>query len=118
MMKFTPPPSAEQQLETQVNQLKQELKRRQFPKKNAPTLPLDLLVTISGCTFKLHSQTDGRLVLKADKAINFDKGINVLRSISYIAGARDSVSIAGWDWRPTHFKKDKLYLRPVAPTDL
>ncbi|MBS9820021.1 hypothetical protein [Vibrio alginolyticus] len=118
MMKFTPPPSAEQQLETQVDQLKQQFKRRQFPKKNAPMLPLDLLVTISGCTFGLHSQKDGRLVLKADKAINFDKGINVLRSVSYIAGARDSVSIAGWDWRPTHFKKDKLYLRPVAPSDL
>lgn len=47
-MKFTPPLSAEQQLETQVNQLKQQFKRRQFPKKNAPALPLDLLVTISG----------------------------------------------------------------------
>lgn len=117
-MEFTSPPSAKQQLKTQVNQLKQQFKRRQFPKKNAPALPLDLLVTISGCTFKLHSQKDGRLVLKADKAINFDKGVNVLRSISYIAGARDSVSIASWDWRPTHFKKDKLYLRPVAPSDL
>ncbi len=85
-MKFTPPLSAEQQLETQVNQLKQQFKRRQFPKKNAPALPLDLLVTISGCTFGLHSQKDGRLVLKADKAINFDKGVNVLRSVSYIAG--------------------------------
>ncbi|HHF2868994.1 TPA: hypothetical protein ACPJZQ_004152 [Vibrio alginolyticus] len=118
MMKFTPPPSAEQQLETKVNQLKQKFKRRQFPKKNAPVLPLDLLVTISGCTFGLHSQKNGRLVLKADKEINFDKDVNVLRSVSYIAGARDSVSIAGWDWRTTHFKQDKLYLRPVAPSDL
>ncbi|QFT40030.1 MULTISPECIES: hypothetical protein [unclassified Vibrio] len=108
--------SIQAQIENNVSLIKQELKRKQYPSKNAPVLNTELLITICGCTFKVLRQEKRSLVLVADEKVNFERGINILRSISYIAGARSSVSIMDYDWRPTRYKGNKLYLRPVAPT--
>ncbi len=104
------------ELENNVKLIKQRLRRQQTPKHNAPTVPLELLITLSGCTFKVHKQEPRKLVLKADGISNFENDVNVLRSISYIAGVYDNVSVYGWDWRVIGYKKDKLILRPFAPT--
>lgn len=117
-MKFIPNKTAEEQIEDNINQAKQILKRKQFPSKHAPKLEPSLLITICGCTFKVHRQDKELLVLKADETINFENNVNVLRSVSYIVGARPHVSIEGWDWRPTRYKKNKIYLRPVAPSNI
>ncbi len=104
------------ELEQNVNQIKQRLRRQQIPKKHAPQVPPELLITLSGCAFKVHKQSARKLVLKADEKANFENDVNVLRSVSYIAGVYDAVSVYGWDWRVIRYDGSKLILRPLAPT--
>lgn len=111
-MKFRP----DDELESNIELIKQKVRRNQTPKKNAPRVPPDLLIVLSGCTFRVHEQTEKTLIIKADEKINFDNNINIIRSTSYIKGIYKHVSIFGWDWRVDRFKKSKLFLTPHAPT--
>lgn len=116
-MKFIPNKTQEQELQEQINHLKQDLKARQYPSKHAPKVEPDLLITISGCSLNFLKQEKGMLVLQANKKLAFENGTNILRALSYIVGVYDHVTVAGWTWRPIRYKKHKLYLRPVAPVN-
>jgi hypothetical protein len=104
------------QIEEQTSALQRDMKRKQMPKKHAPKLEKSLLITLSGCAFNVHKQTDNQLVLIANEKVNFEKGVNAVRVISYIEGTYDEVTISDWNWRPVRWKKDKLFLKPIAPT--
>ncbi|HCG7330454.1 TPA: hypothetical protein NJ407_004066 [Vibrio parahaemolyticus] len=103
------------QIEENVSKIKQELRKKQYPKKNAPAIDEGVLIEICGGYFKLHQQNGKTLVLKACEKTNFENGVNLLRVMSYICGARDTVSVYNWNWRPVRFKKDKLYLKALSP---
>ncbi|HHX8554579.1 TPA: hypothetical protein ACVO14_002364 [Vibrio alginolyticus] len=104
------------QIQEQADEIQRERKRNQVPKKNAPTLDKSLLITLSGCTFNVHKQTPNQLILCSNSEINFDKGVDEIRVISYIHGVYKEVTIADWNWRPVKWKKNKLFLKPIAPT--
>lgn len=104
-----------QELEQAAEQAKKDLRKKQYPKKNAPDLDSGMLVTLSKCAFRVYKQSKGQLVLKADEKINFDNQINEIRVVSYICGVYDEVSIGGWLWRPVRYKGVKLYLKAVSP---
>lgn len=105
-----------QQIQEQADELQRGMKRKQMPKKHAPTLEKTLLITLSGCAFNVHKQTSNQLVLTANDKINFENGVNPTRVISYIQNTYNEVAIADWNWRPVRWKKDKLFLKPIAPT--
>lgn len=103
-------------IKAHADEILRERKRNQTPKKGAPKLDPDLLITLSGCAFRVHKQRDGKLVLAPDEKVNFEKGVNTLRVISYIAGVYEAVSIGGWDWRPVSHRSNRLFLKAIAPT--
>lgn len=113
MLKFE---TIEAQIQRNVDEFKRITMRNQYPKSKAPVLDADLEVEICGCVFNLHKQEGTMLVLKANEKANFERNVKIISAISYIAGARNSVAVAGWDWRPLRYKGNKLFLRPIAPT--
>lgn len=104
------------QIQEHADEIQRERKRNQMPKKNAPKLNRSMLITLSGCAFNIHKQTPNQLVLCANADVNFDNGVDETRIISYIHGVYNEVTIADWNWRPVKWKKNKLFLKPVAPT--
>lgn len=106
------------ELQSHADEILRGRKRNQYPKKNAPILDKEMLITLSGCCFRIHKQEVENLVLIADEDINFDNNVDPIRVISYIAGTYEHVAIYGWNWRPTRWKKNKLYLIASAPTSM
>ncbi len=104
------------ELQGEADEIIRERKRKQFPKKYAPILESDMLVTLSECAFNVHKQDVANLVLVPNEDINFKNCINAVSKISYIAAVYKAVSIHGWDWRPTKWKNNRLYLTAIAPT--
>ncbi len=102
-------------IEENLVELKQELRNKQHPKKHAPRVDRELLIEICGGYFKVYRQEGKSLILKACDKSNFERGVNLLRVMSYICGARKTVSVDNWNWRPIRFKKDKLYLKALHP---
>ncbi len=103
------------QIQENVLKAKQQLKNKQYPKKYAPVVEKEVLIEICGGYFKVHRQDGRSLVLKACEKKNFESDVNLLRVLSYICGARDTVSVYNWNWRPVRFKRDKLYLKALHP---
>ncbi|MCG6387471.1 hypothetical protein [Vibrio fluvialis] len=108
------------QIQKQANEIKRERRRTQFPKKNAPKLPNDLLITLTGGGvvgyFRLHKQTNNEIVIKTDEKLCAENGVDTQRILSYVKGVGSEVAIYGWNWRPTKWKGNKLFLTPVAPS--
>lgn len=104
-----------QQIQENVSKAKQHLRNKQYPKRHAPKVDKDVLIEICGGHFKVHRQDGKSLVLKACEKKNFENNVNLLRVLSYICGARDTVAVYNWNWRPVRFKKDKLYLKALHP---
>lgn len=118
MTKFIPNKTVEEKLSDNIALLKQQHRERQYNKKNCPVVSCGLIFEIAGGFFRVHKQECGVLVLKADEKLMFEHDVSMIRCLSYIVGARSSVSVADWNWRPTRYKKDKLYLKPISPIGL
>ncbi len=103
------------EIQKKIDEEKQRLRNKQYPKKNAPIVDKDVLIEICGGYFKVHRQCRESLILKACDKSNFDNNVNLLRVLSYICGARNAVSVYNWNWRPVRYKKDKLYLKALHP---
>lgn len=119
-MNFSNPYLAE--LQEKANKVLLARKRSQYPKKHAPTLPADLLITLPAGGvkgyFNVHKQTVNELVIRIDEDLCFEHAVNVERVLSYVKGLGLEVAIYGWNWRPTRRKGMKLFLKPVAPSGL
>lgn len=108
------------EIEAHANDIKRERRRIQHPKKHAPSIPNDLLITLSAGGvvgyFNLHKQTNNEIVIKANETLCFERGVDINRVLSYVYGVGSEVAIYGWNWRPTKWKGSKLFLTPVAPS--
>ncbi|CAH0543136.1 hypothetical protein [Vibrio marisflavi] len=104
------------ELQQKANEVLQARRRKQAPAKNAPVVPSELLITLSGCYFRIHQQkSNGALTLIVDEKANFEAGVNIVRACSYIVGVYDAVSICGWDWRPLRYRRNKIFLKAICP---
>lgn len=108
----------DKQIKANLDQANQVLRRKQYPSKHAPILNPDEKITLSGCVFFVYKQDKNKLILRADGEINFYNGVDIMRAGSYLNATRSIISIAGWDWRPSGFKKGRLTLKPYCPSSI